>query len=307
MDVSPDNAYLAITSAPTAAGTNSVFVYDILNYKLQFTYTAAGITCARFSGDGLYLGVSNNNGTIFLLSGKPAFSSTPIKTYLSGGAIVDIDFNTLSAKLLVCYSTNRYDVYSDFLGNFTSTNISLTSGVIRCRFSANDDIGLIDTGRYVRVYKAGTNNNSTNLLGGSSVFKQFDFKPSNTTPVKFIVTGNDTRSYYATDSNPPSLTASVFTLSGTAGTGSGVMNAACYSGDGSYYAVVGGSSDAKVFLFYDNDTLSTVFNDVSPTQATTNPTLSCIFTHDGNNLYVGSTDSSSNNIAYLHIYRKNCF
>lgn len=307
MDVSVDNAYLAITSAATNTGTNSVFVYDLLNYKLQFTYTAVGVTCARFSGDGAYLGVSHNNGTIFLFNGKPGFSSTPIRTYVTAGAIVDIDFNTNNTKLLVCYSTNRYDVYLDYFGNLTSTNVTLVNGVVRCRFSANDDIGLIDTNRFVRVYRAGTNTNATNIQAGGTVsFRQIDFKPSTATPVKFIVTGIDVKSYYATDSSPASLTANVFTLSGGAGTSGGVMNAACYSGDSSFYAVVGNNVDARVFLFYDNDTLATVFNDVTSTLASTNPTLSCVFTHDGNNLYVGSRDNS-NNIAFLHLYRKNCF
>jgi hypothetical protein len=278
VDINPDNAYIAVTSI----AQNSVLIYDLANYNLVLNYTPSSgtVASAKFTHDGLYLGVGLNNGVINLINGRPSFSSNPIFSFTSGGNVADIDFNSASSKLLVCYSNiARYDIYNNYTGTLIAVNTSSINNIIRCKFSANDDIGFIDNNKNIKIFRAATNVVSTSITSNANL-KQFDFKPTNATPIKFIATGNDTKSYYAIDNNPGSMTSNSFSLtSNSAGLSNGVMNPACYSGDAQYYAVGGGGSDGRVFLFYDNNTISSVFNDAI--SANNYPLASCEFTRDG--------------------------
>ncbi len=257
MDISPDNAYMAITSV----AQNNVLVYDLANYNLLLNYTVGGsnIASAKFTNDGIYLGVGLSTGAssgfINLLSGRPPFSSTPILSFTAAGKIADIDFNAANTKLLVCYSNiARYDIYTSYAATLSAnTNITVPNNIIRCKFSLNDDIGFIDTNKYLKIYKASTNTISSNVVAGSSNFKQLDIKNSSTTPIKFVAVGNDTKTYYNTDN--PVTTILTSSTSGTSSLSDGQMAAVCYSGDLTEYASVGDGNDGRVFLFYDNNTI----------------------------------------------------
>jgi WD40 repeat protein len=147
----------------------------------------------------------------------------------------------------------------------------------------------------VKIYTS-TFSLSTNIASNANL-KNFDIRQTTSTPIKFIASGNDTKSYYALDNNPGSMTLNSYTLSTFLS--NGVMTPACYSGDAAFYAFGGGGSDPRVFIFADNNTLYSVFND------STISLLSCSFTPDGSYLYFGSILSSS--IANIYIYKKNCF
>lgn len=299
IDISPDNAFMVIT----ANAQNAILVYDLANYNLALSYVPASgtVTCAKFSKDGIYLGIGNNDGTIILISGRPTFNSTVLFSFNTGKAVSDIDFNSAFTKMLVCYSNAaRYDIYSNYTGTSTTTSTTISNNIIHCKFSANDDIGFIDTNNRIRIYRS-TNVVSSNINGNSN-FKNFDIKPSTTTPIKFIASGNDTKSYFAYDTNPGSMTQNSFSLTTTLSNGQ--MNPACYGGDGNYYAFGGGGTDPRIFIFYDaNDTLAQVFND------NTNPSnyglLFCKFTSDSSYLYFGTAYSS--NYALIYVYKKNCY
>lgn len=258
MDISPDNAYMAIT----AISQNAILVYDLANYNLLLNYTppSSTVASAKFTNDGIYLGIALNNGNINLISGRPTFNSSVLIPFTTGLAIADIDFNTNNNKMLVCYSnTARYDIYHNYTGVGTQSTVQKNVGnnILRCMFSANDDIGLIDNNKMIKIYTS-SNTISTSITSNAN-FKNFDIKPTTATPIKFIASGNDTKGYYATDTNPGSMTANSF--SGSSVLSGGVMTPACYSGDALYYAFGGSNSDGRVFVFYDNDTLGYVFND----------------------------------------------
>jgi hypothetical protein len=283
MDISPDNAYMAVTSV----AQNHVLVYDLSSYNVLLNYSVASsnVVAAKFSNDGIYLGVGlttgGSSGFINLLSGRPPFSSAINKTLTAGGKIVDIDFNSANTKLLVCYSNiGRYDIYTSYTATLSAANISVPNPIIRCKFSPNDDIGFVDNNRYLKIYKASTNAVSSNVVVGSNSFKQLDIKNlTTTTPttIKFVAVGNDTKTYYATDS--PTTTMATASFSGASSLSNGQMAAVCYSGDLSEYASVGDGSDGRVFLIYDNDTIQRTFNDAI--SASNYPLASCQFTRDG--------------------------
>lgn len=60
VDISPNNAYMAVTS-PTQ---NSVFIYDLINHNLLLTLATTGVVTSKFSKDGIYLGIGYSNGTV---------------------------------------------------------------------------------------------------------------------------------------------------------------------------------------------------------------------------------------------------
>ena len=299
LDISPDSAYMAVTAVPQ----NAVYVYDIMNNNLLLNYTpsAGTVVTARFSKDGVYLGIATNNGAnavITLISGRPTFNSTTLITFpLSSRNLADIDFNQNSTKLLACYSNgNRYAIIGNYTGTSTNTPVTILNNIVKCRFSQNDDVGYIDTNKGTKIYRpAGTVN--TNITNAAANYKNFDIRQTSATPIKFIAGGSDIKSYFATDTNPGSMTANSYSL--TSNLNNGVMTPACYSGDAQFYAVGGGGSDERIFIFADNDTLHQVFSE--PTLSH----LSCRFTPDGSYLYFGTAASSS--FSNVYIYKKNCF
>lgn len=304
IDFSPDNAYMAIISINSPS---LLLVYDMANYNLLLNYTAgSNVISAKFSNDGIYLavGISTGSGSgyVSLLSGRPPFSSTPSATFTTGGNITDIDFNNANTKLLVCYSSiTRYDIYTNYSGTVVAnTNFTVADKIIRCKFTANDDIALIDVNKYFRIYKATTNGLASNVQTNVN-FKQLDIKNSTTTPIKFVVVGNDSKVFYNVDS--PVTTVLSANIWGTSGFSS-TFSVVCYSGDLGVYAAAASGSDARVLLISDsNNAIQMTFNDaITPNN---NALISCQFTRDGSYLFVGSQLSSG--IAYLYIYKKNCY
>lgn len=301
LDISPDSAYMAVTAVPQ----NAVYVYDILNNNLLLNYTpsAGTVVTARFSRDGVYLGIAANNGAnaaITLLSGRSTFNSTTLINFpLTSRNIADIDFNQNSTKLLACYSNgNKYEIFNNYtgVGTASTSSVTIANNIVKCRFSQNDDVGYIDTNKGTKIYRpAGTS--STSITNAAANYKNFDIRQTTATPIKFIAAGSDTKSYYATDTNPGSMTANSYSL--TSILSSGVMTSACYSGDSLFYASAGGGTDMRIFIFADNDTLFQVFNEPTLTH------LSCRFTPDGSYLYFGTAASSS--FSNVYIYKKNCF
>lgn len=215
---------------------------------------------------------------------------SPFKT------LTDIDFNPNSSRLLICYSSNRFDICTNYLNatpTCTPIATSLSNDTItKCRFSQNDDVGYIDNNRQVRIYRfAGT---WYNLYTSSlpNAFKSFDIRQTTPTPIKFIAAGaGDSKGYYASDTAGSITNMNV--LSG------GNTLAACYSGDGLFYAFAGTSTDFRVFIYYDNNTQTQIFNH------STTSILSCIFTPDGSYLYTGTVATSS--ISTIYMYKKNCY
>ncbi len=287
MDISPDGAYMAITSS---SSPNAVFVYD-LNYNLLLNYKVSGqtIVTAKFTKDGIYLGVALANGVVHLLSGKATFNSTVMITITTGkSTVVDFDFNRNSNKMLLCYS-NKYDIYNNYAGGGVQTNNSnnVPNNIIHCSFGYNDEVGLIDTNKFVRVYST-----LTTAISSSNNFKDFDFRMAAGTAKFIVVGGSDTKSHYAVN-NASSLTQNTGTLSG-----SNNFNSACYSGDNLNYAF-GGASDNRAFIYADNNTLIQIFKD------STESLISCSFTPDGSYLYYGT--AANNGFSFVHIYKNNCF
>jgi hypothetical protein len=222
IDISPDNAYMAIVSINAP---NRVFVYDLANYNLLLNYSVTGhtITSAKFTNDGIFLGVGTRvvgGGSVNLLSGRPPFSSTVIRTFVGAGNIADIDFNRLNNKLLVCYSNiNRYDIYTSYSGTvLTDKNITVPNSIRRCKFTANDDIAFIDDNEYFKIYRASSNTVSTNVQGANNDFKQLDIKNSTTGATKFLVVGNDTKIFY---NNDPTTNLNFVSTSTTSGLSNG--------------------------------------------------------------------------------------
>jgi hypothetical protein len=265
VDISPDSAYMAITSIPQ----NIVQIYDLINYNLLFNYVPASgtVAAARFTNDGIYLGIGLSNGIVNLISGRVAFNSSVLITFTVAGSISDMDFNSNNNKLLVCYSNQaRYDIINNYTGNgLPLVQKTVSNNVQHCQFSANDDIGLIDTNKRIQIYRASNNAVSTSITTNAN-FKNFDIRQTTTTPIKFIAAGNDTKGYFAFDTNPSGMT--LMSLTYTSSLSNGVMTPACYSGDGLYYAFGGGGNDQRIFLYYDNDTIASVFNDAISTTYT---------------------------------------
>lgn len=231
IDISPDSAYMVVTAVPQ----NAVYVYDIVNNNLLLNYTPSvgTVVTARFTKDGVYLGIATNNGAnsaITLISGKPTFNSTTLINFpLTSKNLADIDFNQNSTKILACYSNNnRYEVISNYTGTFTNTPVTILNNIVKCRFSQNDDIGYIDTNRGTKIYRpAGTV--STNITNAAANYRNFDIRQTTATPIKFISAGSNTNSFFASDTNPGSMTTNSYSLTTTLS--NGVMTPACYSGD----------------------------------------------------------------------------
>lgn len=305
IDFSPDNAYMALVSINAP---NWLLVYDLANYDLLLNYSVSGstITSAKFTNDGIYLGVGLNTGPtglVYLLSGRPPFSSTVNASFVLPGNIADIDFNTGNSKLLVCYSNHaRYDIYGNYTGTLNvNNNITLPSNIIRCKFSANDDIAFIDTNKYLKIYKS-TNSISSNVQVNGPGFKQLDVKNSTTTPIKFVGVGNDTKIFYNFDS--PVTTVLTVSTSSTSNLANGQFSVVCYSGDLNYYASAAGGSDGRVYLISDStNSVNLTFNDaINPNNY---GLISCAFTRDGSYLFVGSQVNAGT--GYLYIYKQNCY
>jgi WD40 repeat protein len=107
LDYSPNGVYIAVTSIPA----NRVYIYETINFFLVFTYTPSGgddVRTARFTRDGVYLGIGFDDGKVRLVPGQPPFSNSANKTISTQNKdIVDIDFNYGLDKLLVCFSDDQ--------------------------------------------------------------------------------------------------------------------------------------------------------------------------------------------------------
>lgn len=238
IDVSPDSLYLAITSRTQGLS----YVYDTTNFNqlLKFSPASGTARTARFSSDGLYLGVGGSDGNVYLLSGRPPFSATPVLPTLTTGAtkyqIADIDFNAGNTKIVACYTNATfYNIYTSYNGTAVATPQNIPNNAIKCVFSASDDVALIDNNNRARTYSSGMS-----VSSGSSNFKDIDVRP--TTPYRVIVCGGNNNAYL--------LSNSATSLPGALGfSPAAALGAACYSPDGLVYAFGGGSSsERRVFM-----------------------------------------------------------
>jgi len=106
---------------------------------------------------------------------------------------------------------------------------------IKCKFGYNDDIALIDKNNRARIYNAA--GSSTYSQSSSNDLKDIDVKPGYQSTVSFVTCGANNLGYTGANGTG-SLPANTFI-----GTGPNAnMAAACYAGDGQYYAYGGGSS-----------------------------------------------------------------
>lgn len=268
MEISPDNSYMAITST----GSNKVYVYDLYNYNrlLEYTPSSGTVVTAKFSIDGNYLAIALNNRSIVFLSGGPTFNQTIKTTLTTTNLISDIDFSPNgNNKLLVCFTTNLFHIYSNYL-NSTSNTVSFTSTastqITKCKFSKNDSVVFIDNANTVKVIGSG-NTMTTNCI--ATTHSILDVKLS-TGAIKFIVGGANQNSFYGTD---PTSTLTTSSYSPLATPGSGNAGVACYAGDGQFYTFANTGGD--VYIFADNNSLYDVFGNVNANL------LSCKYTHNG--------------------------
>jgi hypothetical protein len=105
---------------------------------LNYTLSSATVAAAKFTKDGVYLGVGFTNGAIHLISGRPTFNSTSMLNFTTGKTISDIDFNKDSNKMLVCYSNAaRFDIYHNYTGSGpqSTTQTPVANNIIHCAFS----------------------------------------------------------------------------------------------------------------------------------------------------------------------------
>jgi WD40 repeat protein len=157
MEISPDNSYMAITST----ASNKVYVYDLYNFNrlLEYTPSSGTVVTAKFSTDGNYLAIALNNKNIIFLSGGLTFNHT-IKTTLSTSQFInDIDFSPNgNNRLLVCYTNNAYDIYSNYLNSTSNTYRSFTPAapqIKKCKFTKNDSVALIDSAGALKIAGSG--------------------------------------------------------------------------------------------------------------------------------------------------------
>lgn len=294
MEISPDNSYMAITST----ASNKVYVYDLYNFNrlLEYTPSSGTVVTAKFSTDGNYLAIALNNKNIVFLSGGLTFNHT-IKTTLSTSQFInDIDFSPNgNNRLLVCYTNNAYDIYSNYLNSTSNTYRFFTPAapqIRKCKFTKNDSVALIDSVGALKI--AGSGGTLTTTCTGT-IYTILDVRLT-TGAIKFIAGGANQNSFYGTDPTTTVTTNSYTPLTVPA---AGLSGVACYAGDGQFYTFANTGTDRKVYIFADNNSLYDTFSNVNA------DLLSCKYTHNGEYLYVGATMVS--NLASIFIYKKNCF
>lgn len=190
VDYNNDGTLIAVTSVPA----NAVYVYETINYFKVFTYTLAGnnIRTARFSRDGVYLGVGFDDGKVRLIKGTLPMSSTALNTMTTlSSTIVDIDFNYGNDKLLVCYSDDHsiLVVKNYALTTYTTDNDDTSRNQLGCKWSKNDDACFIDDDRYVKCYDVASdgtlnNNERTKARATDNDYRDLAVRPTTATPIK---------------------------------------------------------------------------------------------------------------------------
>lgn len=256
--------------AITTTSPNRVYVYDLYNYNrlMEYNPSPSTPTTARFSIDGNYLAVVLSNKSIVFLSGGPTFNQTIKYIINTANTINDINFSPNGNKLLVCYTSNSYDVYSNYLNASSNTNTATSAQVKKCKFTKNDSVAYIDAANGLKIIgSAGAV--TTNCAGAT--YTIFDVKMT-AGAIKFIAGGSNANSYYGSD---PTTTVTANSYSPLSVPGSGVSGVACYAGDGLYYTFASTGNDKKVYIFADNNTLYDVFSNVNANL------LSCEYTHNG--------------------------
>ena len=306
IDFAPDRSFIAVTSS----SANRVYVYDTINYFKVFTYTpAAGtVKVARFCRNSTILAVGRSDGQVVLLKGKPPFSNTVLDQFQPDhnvDIVIDIDFSYGGDKLLLCYSNDDDPEVIDNWGNPSTRSLvreKTIADTVTCKWSKNDDMVIATVQSRVDVYAVpatGAIGAMKTRITAGTVFTDVAVKPTTTTPVKIVVSGGYNSgvnsSYffntavgatvtpvYHTFVNPPTAT----------------VRAACYSGDGLFYAVAG--DDKKVWIFDDaTDSQVRVLTDSS------NNINDCEFTIDGTLLAAATAASAGQ--AFVYIYSKTCF
>jgi WD40 repeat protein len=302
---SPDNTMIAVTST----SANNVVVYDTTNFFALFTFTpsANNVKVARWSKDGLWLGVGHDNGRIDLVPGAAPFSNTPTYSFSPNvnKVISDLDFNWNNNKMLVCYSNdNNFFVVDNYANNgsraYRSKGIGQKS--LAGRWSKNDDAVVIDDNRNALVFPipaspTGIPGQSAKATTPLTDFTDVAVRPTTTTPIKIVASGGGTgqkqSSYFFNSGATPALTNNAPTTNPA-----GVVRTACYGGDALNYAV--GGDDKKLWIYAEAS------NSESQVMAEgVNNLLSCQFSNDGENIAVG-TDLTSG-AAYVLIYARTCF
>lgn len=240
IDYAPGNTLIATTSVVG----NRVYVYDAVTYALLFTHTpsSGNVRTARFSKDGVYLGVGMSNGSILLLPGQSPFSSTPLFTVNTTGnvQIADIAFSTGLLKMLVCYTAGTaFRIFNPYSGTPVVISIPTVSSQNGCKFSSNDDMVIIGANSRAYIYLTNTTAISAFVSTANNIF-DLDVRPS-ATPIKMIIAVDNNLGYNYFVSGG-ALTSSIFsTAPGDNPT------AACYSKDAVYYTLAG--DDTKVYIF----------------------------------------------------------
>jgi hypothetical protein len=294
IDYSPDSSMILTASVPG----NKAYVYDATSYNLLFTYSVSSknIRTARFSKNGLYIGVGFSDGTINIINGKSPFSTTSNFSYsVSGNQIADIDFSNSSTKLLVCYSnTALFKVIDNYAMNTpTSSSVGTLNNLVGCKFSQTDSIVVIDNNKRAIVYLPGATIPNT-VATSSASFTDLDVKPSET-PIKTIMAGGagDDRGQYFFDGS------STLNSPTYPNNPSSQLQAACYAKDSSYYAMGGG--DKKVYFFTDNNNTN-MLTDTFSNSATN--IKSCSFNYRSDWMAAGTQTSSGT--GYVHLYKRVC-
>jgi len=246
MDYAPDNSLFAITSTPG----NKVLIYEPFNYNLDFTYSPAAtktVQTARFSKNGIYLGVGLSDGSVDLIPGKFPFSSTANRSFTpaAGKTVSDIAFDVGNANLLVCYSNSgTFYVIHNYAGASTINSNSLTgtTGIKGCKFSQNNDVVIIDVTNKVYIFPSTLTPVTTSLTSSGGPYADVDVRYSTVTPIKVILGGTtDNKGFYLL--NGASQVALTFIFTPT-----GPITAVCYSPDGLNFAM-GNSADQYMWVF----------------------------------------------------------
>lgn len=193
VDYSADGQYIVVTSTPL----NQVILYDTTNYFTIFTYTPSGNTAnvARFSKDGLFIGVGLDNGDVELLSTSLPFSNTPAFTLQpNNNPVIDLDFNYNNNMILACYNgdSNIY-IVDDYIGTQGTRNRDLGQDLIACRFGKDNAVAVIDNNRYAYIFTIPASSVSipiytTRVRASGNDFTDIALRPT-TTSVRAVASG----------------------------------------------------------------------------------------------------------------------
>ena len=254
VDFSLDNSSLAIT----VPGINTVYIYDTTNFMLQHTYIPTGgpVRAARFTKNSLYLVVGLLSGQINIIPGKSPYSNAtiiPSYTPRTGFTLANLDTSSNNDKLLLCYSNSPiFAVVPSFLSNPQGTVVTanITANAVDCKFMNGDEIALIDSTNAFTFSTALACKSKINTNASFPAFSDIAVRNASGN-AKILIAGttsttNGAQFFANTATGCNTVTPILVPFINPPITGA---SAACYSADGSAYALA--SSDFKMWIFND--------------------------------------------------------